>query len=261
MRDLAQTNLQLYEQLMELSWEPADLAGVRQAYELACELFSGRYRPSGKTFVAHVVGTASCVAAVEGRVDLVKAAMLHAAYEQGDFGLRDRRERRRAVVRSAIGTDAEAIVSTYTALPWSPASIEDLREHLSDQTALIRDVLVVRLANEVDEHLDGGARVADRSGGPLYRDDVVDAITELAVELGHPHLADLLERVRSQGDEPSIPGELRSTLSASVLRPPASYRPAFRRSGHSAWRRLRRELGRIPGARALYRRIAGATRI
>ena len=256
MRDLAQTNLQLYEQLMELSWEPADLAGVRDAYELACALFSGRYRPSGKTFVAHVVGTASCVAAVDGRPTLVKAGLLHAAYEQGDFGLRDSRERRRDVVRSAIGTDAEAIVSTYTALPWHPASIEDLRSYLSDQTALIRDVLVIRLANEVDEHLDGGARVADRNGGSLYRDDVVDAMTALAVELGYPDLARLLERVRAKGDEPSIPGELRSTLSASVLRPPASYRPALRRSGHSAWRWLRRELARIPGARALYRRLA-----
>ena len=74
---IAQTNLQLYNQLFAQPSTANDLGDVRAAYELAAELFSGLYRCSGKPFVAHVVGTASVVATVDGRRDLLSPAPVH----------------------------------------------------------------------------------------------------------------------------------------------------------------------------------------
>ena len=58
----AQTNIQLFNQLRRDGYSKTDLDLVRDAYELAMVLFSGRFQPSGKSFIAHVVGTASILA-------------------------------------------------------------------------------------------------------------------------------------------------------------------------------------------------------
>ena len=44
----AQTNLQLYNQLLALSWSADDLEVVRAAYEFMDELFSGLHRGLGQ---------------------------------------------------------------------------------------------------------------------------------------------------------------------------------------------------------------------
>ena len=74
----AQTNIQLINQLKN-DRTPAEIDEVLSGYELACELFSGIFRGSGKPFLAHVIGTASIVAALSAPANLVNAALLHAA--------------------------------------------------------------------------------------------------------------------------------------------------------------------------------------
>ena len=82
----AQTNLQLYPQLIEAGWSEHDLARARAAHDLSCELFAGCYRPSNKAFIAHLVGTASALAAWGEPPDTVLAGLLHSSYLYGDFG-------------------------------------------------------------------------------------------------------------------------------------------------------------------------------
>ena len=53
MHAFAQTNLQLINQLQNSGYPPAKLKFVATAYELAMRLFTGRFRASGKTFIAH----------------------------------------------------------------------------------------------------------------------------------------------------------------------------------------------------------------
>src|SRR4051812_2155144 len=161
-RELAQTNLQLYEQLISRGWTARDLAAVRDAYELSAQLFSGRYRASGKTFVAHVVGTASCVAAIGGTPPMVSAALLHAAYEHGDFGPDQDRAHGRARLVDEVGPEVEALVAEYTATPLNVATIEDLQRRAADLPSLTRDVVLIRTANEVDDHVDRGTDIAAR---------------------------------------------------------------------------------------------------
>src|SRR5262245_4841225 len=86
MRAYAQTNIQLFNQLRYYAYSDADLNLVRDAYELAMVLFSGRFQSSGKSFIAHVVGTASILAWVRLPAPVVAAGLLHNAYGSGDFG-------------------------------------------------------------------------------------------------------------------------------------------------------------------------------
>jgi (p)ppGpp synthase/HD superfamily hydrolase len=55
----AQTNIELLNQLRRLGYGEADLVRVRRAYEIALRLFTACFRPSGNTFLAHLVRTAT----------------------------------------------------------------------------------------------------------------------------------------------------------------------------------------------------------
>jgi len=112
----AQTNVQLYNQLWAAGWEDAGLLKARRAYELAAELFAGRFRPMGKPFVAHLVGVASLLQRFGAPPAAVVAGVVHSAYPQGDFGTGQtgRLPQHRERVREAIGPDAERLVDRAT---------------------------------------------------------------------------------------------------------------------------------------------------
>ena len=58
---------------------------VRRTYEFAMLLFTGLFLPSGKGFIDHLVGTASNLASLHTRIEIVAAGLIHAAYLHGDF--------------------------------------------------------------------------------------------------------------------------------------------------------------------------------
>jgi len=152
----AQTNLELFAQLTRSAWDAPDLVRIRVAYEVAMRLFTGCFRPSGKTFLAHLVRTASILADLDAAPPLVVAGLLHAAYSHGEFatsaaGASPYKQRR---VRAAIGADAEDLVASYTRLPWGAEHLPGLLEKAGSADGRLRDVLVLRLANELEEHLD-----------------------------------------------------------------------------------------------------------
>lgn len=256
MREIAQTNLQLYREMVDQQWPADDLARLRAAYELAAELFSGQYRCSGKPFVSHLVGTASVVAAVDGRRELVLAALLHAAYTDGDFGSGrgSTDSSARARVTAAIGRDAEALVFTYGQTRWNGAALEAAYADVDGLDASQRDQVVLRIANEADEHADFGARVCDKGGLDLYRESSVATMCDLAERLERPVLAAILRAVADEERIATVPLVLRSSGLASHLVPPPSYclRPRLA---------LHRALGRARGFASRARlRTTGRTR-
>ena len=108
----------------------------------------------GKPFVDHLVGTASIAADAGERLDVVIAALLHAAYNSGDFGDGTRvfvtaAKRRR--VQRVIGVSAERLVAAYSRFPWSPVAVAALARRPVPFEGIERDVLVLRLANEIVE--------------------------------------------------------------------------------------------------------------
>ena len=83
---------------------------------------------------------------------------VHAAYTVGEFGdgQPGSSDARRQQVRRAVGAEAEELVTRYTALAWSDRTVLRLRGMLSALSADDRAVILMRLANELEDHLDLG---------------------------------------------------------------------------------------------------------
>ena len=122
MHGYAQTCLQLFNQLIELGYLASDLGQVHRCYGVTMRLFPGWYRSSGKTFVSHLVGTGSILAAIGQPAPVVAAGILHAAYTNGDFGdgLSWTTPRRRRKLARDAGEEVEGYVAAYTGLSWNP---------------------------------------------------------------------------------------------------------------------------------------------
>ncbi len=134
---IARTNIALYKQLRAAGWDTTRLVEVRDCYEFATTLFAGHCRASGKSFLAHLVGTGSILAALGAEPTTVAAGLLHAAYDQGDFGI-TRWRNRRARVRLAIGDGAEALVWRYQELGWNDLAVARMRDGLDALTTIER---------------------------------------------------------------------------------------------------------------------------
>lgn len=221
----AQTNLQLYRQIIEQGVSSSDLAAVRRAHDVSASLFAGLYRASGKPFIAHVVGTASVLAAQRLPLPLVTAGLLHAAYVQGNFGdgPPGPTKRRRRRISDAVGEEAERLVARYATLPWTAGDLAAQRGRVASLDALDRDVLVVRLANEVEELVDFG--VLHHADGETRRRDILEALPvwiswARAVSAGGIALA--LEAAGRDLATFQAPDSLRSDRIRSYRPPPVS---------------------------------------
>lgn len=245
MTTFAQTYPQLARQLTESGWASDELASVRAAWDLAASLFAGAERGSGKPFIDHLVGTASGVLVGGGSAAAVAAALLHAAYDQGDFG--DGRTgptaSHRARLSAAVGAEAEDLVLRYHELGWGPSVAAEAAQTAANASPSARSVLLMRVANEVDDVLDGALLLAGKASRPSHTGAVHEIVVEIAVEVGTPALAAIARR-ELLGDAPVILPELVIGSVVSTVRLPAS---SCRRPSVLAVRwtaRARRLLGR-----------------
>jgi len=224
----AQTNLQLFEELRREGYARDDFEAVARAYELTMSLFTGRFRASGKTFIAHLVGTAGILASLRAPSPLVVAGLLHAAYAAGDFGDEEQgiSEAKRERIREVAGERAEEYVHRYQCLEWSDETIDSVAEGLDQMTPADRDVVLMRLANELEEFLDlglhyGGERRRAASSG----DRRCRLMIDMAQRLGYPRLSEELARIIDESGSAAIetdflPGQRRNT---SFVLAPRSY--------------------------------------
>ena len=227
MHSYAQTNIQLFNQLQRLSWSARDVQAAVSAYVLAASLVTGRFRPSGKTFLAHLVGTSSILASLPAPPPIVVAGLLHAAYSAGDFGdgtpgVSDAKRER---VRSVAGEEAEAYVFRYQALAWTDQMIRSISGGLDAMAEAERGVVLMRLANELEEFLDRGILYCgDRKRRALSDPHRCRLMIEIARRLGFQNLSDELSRTIAEASAP-LPAELlpARASNSSYLVAPASY--------------------------------------
>jgi hypothetical protein len=154
---IAQTNVQLYRQLIEGGYSRSDLMRVHEAYELATELFSGQYRGCGKTLIAHLVGVAGIQASLGLPVEQIQAGLLHSAYLFGDFGSLPGgyHETKRQRLIAVVGEEVAGIIHAFHDLEWEEQDIRRTAEtDPSDFNELERALILMRLAHELDEHSD-----------------------------------------------------------------------------------------------------------
>jgi GT2 family glycosyltransferase len=159
---VAQTNIALYRQ-MELEQYPAPAVElVKRAYGLAQIMFGGAFRASGKTFLAHVVGTASILAAYRQPAILLAAALLHAAYSHGSFPPELDEEQRRDWLRQRIGEDVERLVWAYRRwqgegrYPQTAADLAGVQAHSAV-------AVIIALANDIEDHVDGAPALSHQA--------------------------------------------------------------------------------------------------
>ena len=208
---------------------------VRSAYELAMELFAGRYRACGRPFVSHLVGTASVLARHGAEHELVVAGVLHAAYEHGDFGtgrtgaLPDHRRR----VRDVAGSRVEDLVARYHALDTDRVSAAlDVADH-----PLVR----MRVANEIDDCLDRGLLYSGEKRYALIAPRV-ERFAEAADDLGWHAMAAELREAFAQ-NRGSLPAGLSAQRFDSFRLPRRT--PAQRRRRWLPFRKRRRPEDRV----------------
>jgi (p)ppGpp synthase/HD superfamily hydrolase len=221
MHTYAQTNVQLFNQLPLDVYTSKDLERVRAAYDLAACLFTGRFQASGKPFLAHLVGVASIVSALDAPPPLVAAGLIHSVYRNGEFGSgrRGMSDDKRRVVRDAVGEQVERYAARFATLPWRPASLAELHIRLDALDGLDRDVVLLRLADHLEHLLDLNVLY---HGNAARRDSVKphhDVLVDMAAHLGYPRLADELQVASTRVAAAEVPPELRGHGRPALIGP------------------------------------------
>jgi len=189
---IPQTNLQLYSQMHRIGYSQDQVVRVIKAYHFATQTFANRFRADGKPFVAHLVGTAGIMVWLQGPTTAVIAALLHAVYQEGDFGTvaAGMSKSKRKLVRHAVGSEAEALIADYTRGSRSTDGLRETYARFENLAANERLLLKIQLANELDDYRDLAALYADNSALRLKKIMNTGKIqAEMAEKLGCAELA------------------------------------------------------------------------
>jgi (p)ppGpp synthase/HD superfamily hydrolase len=248
--DLAQTHLQLFQQMRTAGYRDDELTMVAQAYVVATNLFANRFRPCGRPFVVHLVGTSAVLVWLQAPIQMVVAGLLHAAYQEGDFpsSLQGMTPHKREVLRGAIGAEAEALVAAYTMGSRSLTGLLKSHARFNEMSPVERDILLIQLANELDDYRDFAG---NHAGNADERLAVIQQCgrqqVEMAEWLGRPELAQALRATYAAALAAVVPAPLRSGFANGHAILPASCQIRFniltRRLGVKIRNRLRRHLG------------------
>lgn len=213
MKRIAQTNLQLYNQLRLEGRSPDDLALIRRCYELSVTLYTGSFQGDGKPFVAHTVGVASIMGQLGVSSVVVAAACIHNIYGNGNFGDGQSQiaspERRRFVV-DAVGDEVEACIYRFMSLRLNPETIGEIASRLDELDGRDRDLLTMDLADHLEKYADYGVLYfGDGTWITDFVDDHRETLIEIANRLGHPQLAIALADAVDDTARQVIPPELK----------------------------------------------------
>ena len=255
MDSCAQTNAQLFLQLHRGGSSAAELRRVRDAYLLAMQLYSGLFTGSGKTTLAHEIGTASLAHRHGGSFDQIVAGLLHGAYLVGDWGRYRIRitRKKRAALRSVVGLRVETYVHEYARVAWKAETISSFATRADDLSELERDVSFLLLVEELDRLLDYGAILCFRDAAAMKTSmrGRRDHMCRLAERLGHPALGAELAEAIDATLAAELPAEimgLKFPGDASFRMIPRSYRKRLSLRVYQAFagraRRVERELRR-----------------
>lgn len=160
MFELPQTNLQLYRQMLEAGFDESSLEMVNRAYLFTARQTCNVLRGSGKPFACHLVGTAGILVEGGQGSEIITAALLHAMYQKrvpfpGNADLEQRRE----YIREHFGNEVESLVYDY-----HDFEVVRLDQFSDDQLRERRTVVMMRLADELEDLLDHGVAMHGKPG-------------------------------------------------------------------------------------------------
>lgn len=155
-----QTHIQTIGPLMlllnNLGFDSNDLSRVNRAYHFAMTLWAVNFQSSSRPFICHAVGTAAFTARNGGDLTSILAALLHAAYSTGDFGVRIEgvTRRKRRTLSGVIGSAAEDLVFGFHSMlrKYGTHWVRLLEERGSGElTQRERTLLFLRVCNDLDD--------------------------------------------------------------------------------------------------------------
>ena len=195
---IAQTNLQLYNQMLAQGRSVEELARAKSAYDLACLIYSAHYQADGKPFVAHTVGVASILCHLGLPSEVIAFGLVHNIYGNGDFG--DGRQHRstparRRRVREAVGPEVEALVHRFRHFRITGKTIDRIETELDSYGDFERYLVLTDLADHLEKYVDDGVLYFGDSA--WVTDEVTlygDRMVLMAERLGQPRLAEMLRQ-------------------------------------------------------------------
>jgi hypothetical protein len=206
----AQTIIQLFNQLQEKGYTATDLDVVAKVHKVAIRLHSGRYEGSGKTFMAHNVGTASILASLSANVAIVAAGLIHNAYEVANSRQGASATAFRDYLKREIPPEVDSFVSRFPELRATKAGFDETLASLDDRD---RGTALLQVANIMEHCLDRG---------PLYRGDrerfqdmlrsAQVPLLAVARGLGYLQLAEEFESLVTDALHGHVPETLRCSL-------------------------------------------------
>ena len=163
--ELVQSRSGLFDLALARGYQPDEIATIAEAYSLAQRLTDGGYRPCGRPFINHLVGTAGVLVRYDFSADLVAAGLLHAAYTHAPPHANGP-EAAAVAVSAALGGDGGGVERRVRAYALresggdGPAPDPELFATLSVFEA---EIIAIEAANEVDMLLSGEFRYSGRT--------------------------------------------------------------------------------------------------
>lgn len=187
---------QFASQLSGSTFDSNAITLIRAAYDEASILFAGSVRGTGRSFVDHLIGTASGTLLGGGDEVDVAAALLHAAYELGDFGGWSTGSSRphRDHIRSRHGSEVEAIVYRYHEMGWGSRVAQSVLDGIDNLSPLDRRVVLIRVANALDDVMDGGLVISNKLSLAEYSRETLDVVCAIAERVADPVLAEYMKQ-------------------------------------------------------------------
>lgn len=210
---IAQTNIQLYNQLREAGRPLDELVEVHRAYELLSSLYAGYYQADGKPFVAHGVGVASILGWLDQPADILVVGLLHNVYGNADFGdgggpgVTPARAR---LLRQAVGAEVAEMLERFRRLRIGPSTLADVRRSLPERPEAERRLILVDLADQLEKHVDLGVLYFGNHDW-VHTEQIGAELVALARELGEPRLAEMLENALADVAAADVPAQLRTS--------------------------------------------------
>lgn len=190
--ELAQTRSGLLDLARTHGYANGDLQSLSDACARAQLVMNAGYRPCGRPFLNHLIGTASVLVRYGFRIDVVVAGLLHAVYTHCP-PLQAGPAAAVAQIEALLGgrdSAVERLVHDYT-LRESQSTMQ-APDRVGDLTTHEAELLMLVAANELDMHLSGEIRYTGRTD--TIKPQMLDLIDAVAMRIGAAGLAASLRR-------------------------------------------------------------------
>ena len=163
--ELVQSRSALLDLAMRRGYQQEELTQIARAYTLAQVLMDGGYRPCGRPFINHLVGTAGILIRYDFSVPVIATGLLHSAYSHAAPGAGGPAAAAKATCAAlgGRGSSLERRVRTYTERELNAAGLPDDAAEVSTLSVLDAETIAVEAANELDMILSGEVRYSGRT--------------------------------------------------------------------------------------------------